>query len=346
MWLKRFTVLSFMGLVALALVIAPSDRAEAQVTFGTNWQAQFFNDPNAIFGTALPTPVFVTNYPAGMNFVWPAQPLDPLNNVITSVNADNFSVLFASNQNITTPGIYQFYGQVDDRIIVAIDGLIVYEQNTPGNFSFTVEMQAGIRNMAVGMVELTNQAVLQFQWQFIGNQAIGTAVPLGPQGRVVSVRGLSLRTGPYLGASRIGVLRPDNSYTVLGKSDDEGSGYTWYNVVAGDQVGWTSGRYFVVDTADPNLVPTVQNVFQTLDNPESTGVIGVTRAVMNFRIRPSQRSPRLGQIPWGAEVEIFNRTLQAGMNHWFQVRYNNQIGWIYAPFVATRNGFINTVPVR
>ena len=346
MWWKRFAGIFALTLALLLVVLAPTDQAEAQVTFGTNWQAQFFNNPNAIFNNPLPPPDAVTTFPSGMNFVWPAQPVDPLNQIIPNIGADNFSVLFASNQNVVTTGTYQFFGQVDDRIIVAIDGVVAFQQDFPGTFSFTYDMQAGTRNIAVGLVELTEEAVLQFQWQFIGTGALGTPVPSGPQGRVVNVRGLSLRTGPYLGASRIGVLRPDNNYTVLSKSDDEGSGFTWYRVVAGDQVGWTSGRYFVVDVADPNLLPVGTSVFQELDNPTSTGVIGVTRAVMNFRVRPSQRSPRIGQIPWGAEVEIFNRTVQGGLNHWYQVSYNNQVGWIYAPFIGIRNGFINAVPVR
>jgi uncharacterized protein YraI len=159
------------------------------------------------------------------------------------------------------------------------------------------------------------------------------------------VRGLSLRTGPYLGGSFIWILRPDNNYTVLGKSDDEGGGYTWFYVIVGEKEGWTSGRYFVVD-ADIATIPYKDNIFQKLDAPLSTGVIGMPRAVMNFRRRPSQRSARIGQIPWGAEVEILNRTVQAGKNHWFQVRYNNQIGWIYAPYVGIRRGFLETVPIR
>ena len=53
----------------------------------------------------------------------------------------------------------------------------------------------------------------------------------------------------------------------------------------------------------------------------------------------------LVQVPWGAETELLGRTIQGGNNFWLQVRYGDQVGWIYAPFVSIR-GDVNAVPIR
>jgi hypothetical protein len=178
------------------------------------------------------------------------------------------------------------------------------------------------------------------------------------------VRGLAIRTGPYLGGSLIGVLRPGQSFTASARNTDEGGPFTWYLIttntganvgtpvpgqpvatpVGGSKTGWVSGRYLVVQ-GDPNALPLQGTVFEQLDNPPETGVIAVPRSVMNLRRRPSQRSPLLAQIPWGAELPLYNRTVQEGRHHWLQVRYEGQIGWIYAPFVGTY-GNLDNVPIR
>ena len=87
------------------------------------------------------------------------------------------------------------------------------------------------------------------------------------------------------------------------------------------------------------------SVFQEIDDAPDIGVIAVPRAYMNFRRRPSVRSEKMGQIPWGDEAILVGRTIQGGENYWFQVRYNDMIGWIYAPFVGWR-GSINAVPIH
>ena len=57
------------------------------------------------------------------------------------------------------------------------------------------------------------------------------------------------------------------------------------------------------------------------------------------------RSAKLMEIPWGAETVLIGRTIQAGKNFWLQVRYNGQVGWIFAPYVSIR-GDVNAVPIR
>jgi hypothetical protein len=181
---------------------------------------------------------------------------------------------------------------------------------------------------------------------------------------VVNVRGLSLRTGPYLGATFIRAIRPGNQYTAIARNNDEGI-YTWYQIrvpletqpaasltaipgatpVAQQFVtGWSSGRYLAV-TGDPNGLPLVSTIFDQIDAAPETGVLGITRAPMNFRRRPSTRTTIMAEIPWGGVVTVIGRTVQGGENFWLHVRWDNGVGWIFAPYI-TIDGDIDTVPIR
>ena len=160
---------------------------------------------------------------------------------------------------------------------------------------------------------------------------------------VTGVRGLALRTGPYLGASFITTLAQDQTYTVLGRNKDEGI-YNWYKLQVGERVGWASGRYLTL-SVDLNTIPVIGSNFDGIDGAPDVGARAYPRAVMNLRSRPSLRMPRLASIPWGAPLELIGRTVQAGQNKWLQVRYNGVVGWIDARWVTVK-GEIYQVPVR
>jgi len=184
------------------------------------------------------------------------------------------------------------------------------------------------------------------------------AVQIGT-GQVINVRGLSVRSGPYLGASRLAVITPGNSYPILARNRAEGT-YNWYQIVIQDTqpdgegseqpigeplYGWVSGRYFLIDVPEEN-VPELTSVFETL-SPTSTGVEGVTTSNLRLRQGPSYRTPTLLILEWGAGLEILSRTEQAGKDFWYQVRYDDgeadRIGWVYAPYVNP-TGDIEAVP--
>ncbi len=334
------TRLSIVGLIILFLMTIPLSTRHSQAQAFGSWTAQFYNNTNfaaPIAGTAV--------YQNGLNFVWPSFPLqqDNITRVPGVTVQDNFSVIFTSTVPLNA-GVYTFSGNADDAITVLINGAQVFQSPGPPPqrqfaFAYTVPT-AGQYSIVIRFIEYQQSATLTFTWQ----QGTGpTSTPSGPFANVVNVRGLSLRTGPYLGASFIAVLRPENSYPVSAKNTTEGGGYTWYRVMAGDKLGWASGRYLVVTSE--GQVPVATTVFQELSNPAETRVTAIPRAIMNLRQYPSQRSPLLDQIPWGAELPLYNRTIQGGRNHWFQVKYHDKIGWIYAPYVGWR-GNIDQVPIR
>jgi hypothetical protein len=335
-----------LGLAASLVVVGP---VQAQ-DFGTNWTGTFY-PTNNLSGTGVP--VSGIN---GLNFNWgTGAPI--INGVaVPGMPVDNFSARFTSLQNFVA-GTYNFSVRSDDGIRILIDGVPIIDQffGRLADPPITVLRDlGGPHNLVVEYFEGLDQAVLQFSWTLVnasvgtGTPAFGTPVPVvtavpALQIEVSGVRGLSIRTGPYLGASLVGVLRPGTKYTPLARNRDEGP-FTWWLVNDGTRTGWVSGRYITV-TGNPETAPLQSSVFEQIDGAADIGVIGVTRSVMNFRRRPSTRTQVLAKIPWGDEVSIIGRTIQGGRNHWLQVRWNGQVGWIAAPWVSIR-GEIDAVPIR
>lgn len=357
--MKRTSLSVFLVMVfAAVLLTLNSAPASAQLT-GTNWSAQFYND------TALSVPVGGPEmYPNGLAINWGGGPPLKSDKVtpVPGVGTDNFSARFSSTQVIAEAGTYTFNLYVDDGARVILNGVNVldqFNQNTTPNYRMFTFLQTFSANQTVTMVveyvEFTGNAVLVFQWGLsAGGGGISptagptsTPVPIAT-GVIHTVRGNALRTGPYLGASMVGVVRPDIAFAILEQNFDEGL-FPWYKIQDNHgRIGWVSGRYFRV-TGDLSRIPTTRTIFDDIDNPTDLprllDVTGYTRSTMNFRRRPSQRTDLLGQIPWGDAVQVIGRTVQGGQNFWLQVRYKGVVGWIYAPFVKLE-GVVDALPIR
>src|SRR5690606_12498240 len=125
-----------------------------------------------------------------------------------------FSARFTSTQTFNA-ATYRFDIAVDDNIRVFIDGEEVFEDFTGGPvkiLSFTRAMSAGQHTLRVDFVEESGPAVLQFQWfQEGAGGPTSVFTPFPPASPIppltasvsASVRGLAVRTGPYLGATMV-----------------------------------------------------------------------------------------------------------------------------------------------
>ncbi len=361
---RLILALLLMFLVLLALLPSLSVQAD----FGSGWSATFFNN-DALQGTGVAVSTI-----SAINFNWGSNPpTDSVNAAIpisnctsitvqagkTSSNcADYFSARFTSTQALT-PGIYQFVAQSDDGIRVTVNGALIIDDFQPHaakTDTATVSIATSPVNITVEYFEGIDQALVQLQWflqgaatNVFGTNVFGftttpltTAVPPLTVS-VESVRGLALRSGPYLGASLISVVVPGTEYPPLARNTDEGQ-FTWYLITVGTHTGWASGRYLQI-TGDPNSAPLQGTTFDNIDGAPDLGVIGTTRSVMNLRRRPSVRTALLEQLDWGTQVSIIGRTIQDGKNFWFQVRYKGVVGWLFAPFVGVK-GNIDAVPIR
>lgn len=359
--MRRFTItgLFMMLLVTLGVLTLPAMQSAAQTTTPPGsaiWSATYY--PTTSFSG---TPV-ITSY-TGLNQTFPGSP-------ISGIPEDNWSATYTSTITVAA-GTYDFTLTSDDTAQLTISAagsgsVIIGDLNPSGLSTVTGRVTfsaGGSVSLQADLIEITNDAVISVTWVQTGGGITvtpGTAVPTVTTApaltvAVTGVQGLSVRTGPFLGASRVAVARPGTNYPVLARNFQEGL-FTWYQIQFDeDTVGWSSGRYLEV-TGDENIAPVIDStVFDRADDPRGY-VTGVTRSTMNLRVFPTPRVERVfgnPQIPWGGEVELLARTVQGGQDFWYQVRYidgdgNSYIGWILAAYVGiNRNSDpIETVPIR
>ncbi len=173
--------------------------------------------------------------------------------------------------------------------------------------------------------------------------SIPTQTPLPPTyGNVIEVEGLSLRTGPFIGASRRDVLRRDTVYRILAKNNQEGV-YMWYQIQLDDgRIGWASGRYLAVYGQD---VPFAGSQFDNVFTERDRGVRVQALDNLNFRPAPSDRTTAYPDlIPWGAQLTLYAKTTSGRGDEWYAVEYNGVFGWVYAPNTKLVEGLMDAVP--
>ena len=172
------------------------------------------------------------------------------------------------------------------------------------------------------------------------------------------VKGLALRSGPYLGATMLGVLSAKTDYPVLAVNPGDGEGkFNWYLVVddAHKKIGWASGRYLILK-GDPNI-SYAQTVFDQIANTPDVGVRLTIFGNVNIRARPSERMPVIHITGYGTELQVLGRTQQAGITQWVHVRFFTDAGqpidgWVYynfqAPALMKLTGIapLDAVPIR
>ena len=351
---KPHQAAAFAVLVGALLLLTLMPMLGVQAESGVNWNATYYNSSD-LSGPVVHTEVL----PTGIDINWGTGSPNPV------VNVDNFSGRFTSTQ-LFNQGTYEFVISSDDGVRLFIDGVLVLDKFV-GRVLTTDRVQqtltAGTHSLTVEYMELLDQAALRVQWFQISGGVGGTpgitpgisfltpGVPLltptaiytGPAATVSGVRGLALRTGPYLGASFVTTLIGGESYPVLARNRDEGV-YNWYKLQVGDRIGWASGRFLTLNV-DLNSLPLEGSIFDEIDGATDIGARAYTRAVMNLRTRPSLRMPEITEIPWGATLELVGRTVQAGINQWLHVRYNGVIGWVDASWVTVQ-GELYQVPIR
>lgn len=173
--------------------------------------------------------------------------------------------------------------------------------------------------------------------------SIPTQTPLPPTySNVIEVEGLSIRTGPFIGASRRGVLRPNVNYRVEAKNNQEGV-YMWYYIITDDGIeGWASGRYLAVYGQD---VPFAGSGLDNVWNERNRGVIVEAIDNIHFRPGPSDRTqPYADLIPWAGRMTVYGRTTSGRGDEWYAVEYNGTRGWVYSGVVKVVEGLMEAIP--
>ncbi|MEL6272368.1 MAG: SH3 domain-containing protein [Chloroflexota bacterium] len=348
----------FRKLLLFLLLLPLASTAHAQDS-GIGWLVTFFNTADLtgpVAGTRN-TPFLSVDFNANQSF-------NP-----AGVNRNRFS-LRAQTQQQFAAGTYTFTASGTDGVRVYVDGNLLINDFASGEFETRTDTIFLDESVHVVSVEFFSDGVgaarVDVNWALEiapPPPRPGLSLP-GAQvatGTMRGAEGLSVRTGPYLGASRIDIIGPGESYPVFARNLDEGE-FTWYLISIQESVdatdpetgetttefigvptiGWVSGRYFLLDVPQEQ-VPVVSSVFEGLLSPPATGVQGVTTSNLRLRRGPSYRTETLVILDWGADVEILSRTTQARQNHWYQVNHRGTIGWVFAPFVRPLDN-VSAVP--
>lgn len=250
--MRRFPkiITMFVLLIAISVLsLIPVSVAKAQVD--EYWATIFY--PNTSFENPAH---FVSYEDSGLNINWgtgsPTNPSDGL--ALSGMPADNFSARFSTNKPFNA-GIYEFTVIADGGVRLSVENNILFDElgnQGLASFSGIAFVGSGPAHLAIDYIEYTGNAVVQIDWEEVSSIVQAAPVPVFDPGvataQVIGVDGLALRTGPYLGASLVAVLRQGETFTVTAQNNTEGV-HTWYKLVSipEGQTGWASGRYLEVD---------------------------------------------------------------------------------------------------
>ncbi len=168
--------------------------------------------------------------------------------------------------------------------------------------------------------------------------------PASGEPTVTSTVNLNVRSGPGMQFPILGVAPQDTTGEVLGLSPDQ----YWYAVkvpvdVSGNETGWVSTNYVVLDNPNNATIPTIQPPLLPPDVNAPPPPAGAPAATMlettTVRSGPGLEYPVYGVSPTGARAEI-NGVSEDG--EWWVIKLPTTTspdgqGWVYAAYVRVEN---------
>jgi uncharacterized protein YraI len=217
----------------------------------------------------------------------------------------------------------------------------------PGKIGFFV-------NAATGdgfTVKFDNLKVWVLEDEFYPTEASTPRFPRLPLRRpesneptVTSTVNLNVRSGPGMQFPILGVAPQDTTGEVIGLSPD----HQWYAVkvpidIAGNETGWVSASYVVLENPNNTTIPTVQPPLLPPEVNASPPPAGAPAATMlettTVRSGPGLEYPVYGVSPTGARAEI------AGLSEdgeWWVIKLPSTTapdgqGWVFTAYVRAEN---------
>jgi uncharacterized protein YraI len=251
-----------------------------------------------------------------------------------------------------------FTTTADDSIRVTVDGVAIVDEPTRvGDIQTytaeTVLTGGGQHLIVIEYVDRGGTSVIQFQWQLAGDVGpsptpgptltpTDTLLPPIPPGAitatVIRAGALNVRSGPSLGAPRLGLILRGQTYAIVGRDSDA----RWFLLQLSDKQAWAYGYYLHIEGNEFN--PPIVSAAGGFLPPGvvDTGVLAQARAVMKLRAEPNTWSEQIGRITWGGFVPVVGRTSDGS---WWQVVWKGTVGWVFSPFLRVTDGDFNNVPV-
>lgn len=123
---------------------------------------------------------------------------------------------------------------------------------------------------------------------------------------------LNVRKQPSVESEKIGTVQKGTTITIIGDTDE------WYKIIYGDQIGYVSKLYVVLEN-ETRLEVAVTGVVITKDDP------------LNVREQPNTNSKILGTVPKGGTVSIIHDD-----GEWYEIQYGSGTGYVSKKYVLLR----------
>lgn len=169
------------------------------------------------------------------------------------------------------------------------------------------------------------------------------ATPEAESPLVTILGDLNIRQGPGTDDNVIGGANAGEEFAITGKSADG----DWWQIDYNGQSGWVYAPY--VTAINVENVPVIGDSQTQTPIPEATSEAGTPAAEspvvtihgdINIRQGPGTDFDRVGGATEGEE---FNVTGRSADGEWWQIDFDGQSAWIYAPFVTAAN--VENVPI-
>ncbi len=260
---------------------------------------------------------------------------------------DNFSVRWT--RRVYFPGRpYVFYISADDGVRLYIDSTLILDEWRPQSlttFRKVVDLTEGYHVLRLEYFQQNYEAQINLTW----DPPNGQVPPLRPGGfvqpppssgvtaTVTNANFLNVRAGPGVNFEVLNVASRGDTFQALARNADS----SWLRVNAGGTIGWVNTFYVTVN--GNMLALPLEGVAQPpLSQPQLTGVRGKLTSGLRLRSGPGTNSPQIGDLEWGAVVDIVGRNAN---NTWLQVQYGGVMGWIWGPYVRIVAGVLSNVPI-
>lgn len=158
----------------------------------------------------------------------------------------------------------------------------------------------------------------------------------------------NIRISPAIGAPVIDTVSAGYVYEIVEAKSGDGQ---WIRVQFNGTQGWVNliplivleGDVNALPVADPRTIP-----YGGFDAPragtttQQGQILAAATDGLRVRAGPSTAYPTIANINFNEQFTILGRY---GNLAWYQVNYENTLGWVSANFVEIRSGDVTTVPV-
>ncbi len=258
---------------------------------------------------------------------------------LAGINADNFSVRWASTQNLSA-GNYRVTVRADDGVRVYVNGALVINHwvlATGQTYTADFSLPAGNHTFVVEYFEAGGNAFIEYNLTLVGaGDGLQPPAQTGVTASVTAFR-LNFRDQPTTAANIIGKLNRGETFPVVGRTADG----AWVQLNVRGTVGWSYASY--LDVNGTGNIPLTSGSLTT-PPPASTGFTLAANQAVNIRSRPGvSGSAIIGVLRTGQTAAVVGRS---STNTWYQINSNGAIGWVSSAFVQLQAGTnIGQIPV-